>query len=252
MAVAEKRLSRGIAIVVGIVVAVLVSAGVKALLEHRGKDRRRTAQAEEWGLERKASDRIEDLVNREMLPLMTSPLFKKRLQQEIAANKGQPVDDKSLGRYLVARGAARLSDDDLLAFHALRKRTVFGSERACPCYWDSTGCTDADVMDGLSRLTDLELTAWLRLSASAGLAELAATQPLPATRSTFDAGLRDITNLLPPKERDDLTRTMEATSPAPRAQQCAAVRAVFSGADRLQPGPRLAFIRAFTNLGAKE
>jgi hypothetical protein len=247
MAKGDKRPVRWWGLVVAVVAGVLASAGVKELIKRGQLNSERDKQAAAWGLDRKATDRITEMTEREMQSVFASPLFRKRVEQEKAAG----TDPKGLGRTLVSRGLPRLSDDDLAALHSLRKRMILASERACPCFWDPAACTEADIMDGLSRLTDLELAAWSKLSAKAGLAELSASAPVPSTENDFARGLAAVHERLPEAERGRLDRIFETKGAPPKAEQCFAMRTILSGAETLPPDERAKFIRALVNVGAK-
>jgi hypothetical protein len=157
---------------------------------------------------------------------------------------------RDVGQALVARGLGRLSDKDLLAIHELRKKMALASERACPCFWDSSGCSQPDVLDGVSLFNDSDLAAWGRLSAVAGRAELEATAPLPPMQAELEQGLTAVIALVPSDQRARLDAVIEATgskTPPSKAEQCFAMRTVFAAAEGLPVEQRVKFVRALVS-----
>jgi hypothetical protein len=183
-----QRKTVGVIVVAASVAAVIggfigMQAGFRRHNAHKAK---LTATAG-WGLEPATRDRIFDALERDMKPLLDSPRFKDYQKQQLAAAraKGAKTDDngfsKELGRALVARGVPRLPDADMNALHDLKKKMVLASKSVCPCFWDPATCTEADVMDGLARLTPPDLDSWSRLSTD--------------TRADFQQGLVAIAGL---------------------------------------------------------
>ena len=258
-------MSEGQRKVVGaIVVAASVAAaiggyiGIKAgFKRHNARQAKLTATAG-WGLEPAVRDRIFDALERNMTPLVDSPRFKDYQKRQVAAwrAKGVKTDDvgfsKDLGRLLVARGIPRLPDAEMNALHDLKKKMVFASKRVCPCFWDPATCTEADIMDGLARLTPPDLESWSRLSAAAALAELSASSAAPDTQADFQNGLIAISELVPRNRRQRFDAILDgaggATSPS-KADQCFAMQTIFSGADAMPPAERIRFARALANAG---
>jgi hypothetical protein len=249
-------------IVVAASVAVAIGGfiGVKEGFKRRNARKAKLTATAGWGLEPAARDRIFDALERDMKPLLDGPRFKDYRQQQLAAAraKGVKTDDvgfsKELGRTLVARGVPRLPDVDMNALHDLKKKMVFASKRVCPCFWDPTTCTEADVMDGLARLTPPDLVSWSRLSAAAALAELTAPAAVPDTQADFQQGLAAIADGLPRNRRQRFDAILDgvggAASPS-KADQCFAMQTIFTGADAMPPAERIRFARALANAGVE-
>ncbi len=210
-----------------IVVAASVAAAIGGFIgmkegftPHNARKAKLTATAG-WGLEPAMRDRIFDALERDMKPVLDSQRFKDYQKQQLAAAraKGVKTDDiafsKELGRMLVARGVPRLPDADMSALHDLKKKMVFASKRVCPCFWDPTTCTEADIMDGLARLTPPDLESWSRLSTAAALAELAASSAAPDTQADLQQGLGAIAEELPATGASASTRSSTGRAPRP-------------------------------------
>jgi hypothetical protein len=207
---------RPLVLVVTLVSAVGGYAVVTTTLRSAAEYRHRQATASSRGLSLSANDRLDRIIEHQMQPLVSSPLFEKHFEARVAKREraGKKVDRvafaRQLGRDLVARGLARLSNADLLAIHELRKKMIVASERACPCYWDSAGCSQADVMDGVSRFNDFDLAAWSRLSVVAAFAELKAAGPVASIPAELTRGLAAVLELVPSEQRPRLDAVIEA------------------------------------------
>ena len=259
MSEGQRKMIGPIVAVVSVAAAVGAYVGIKeGIKAFQARKAKQTATAG-WGLEPAARDRIFTVLEREMKPLLEHPRFKAYQKQELAAAKAKgtatKVDElafsKELGRMVVARGVPRLPDADISAFHGLKKKMVFASKRMCPCFWDPSTCTDADIMDGLSRLSVQELEIWSRMSAAAAFAEVDATAPFPETQDDFQAGLTAIAERLPASKRarfDAIIGGSDGTA-ASKADQCFAIQSMFTGADALPPADRIRFARALANAG---
>ena len=247
-----------------IVVAASVAAAIGGFFGMKEGFKRRNARKAKltatagWGLEPATRDRIFDALERDMKPVLDSQRFKDYQKQQLAAAraKGVKTDDvafsKELGRTLVARGVPRLPDADMNALHDLKKKMVFASKRVCPCFWDPTTCTEADVMDGLGRLTPPDLESWSRLSTAAALAELTSAAAVPDSQADLQQGLDAIADGLPRNRRQRFDAIVDgagaAASPS-KADQCFAMQTIFSGADAMPPAERVRFARALANAG---
>jgi hypothetical protein len=218
----------------------------------RGK-RHDKALAAEWELDQPTFERISETLNQGALPPDDPDLQRYfRRQVEALELRGERVDRAAWqrsGQWLAReRGLARLEDQDLTDLHALRKRVVFASDRACPCVLNGALCTTADWMDGLKRLPTLELGAWSRLSHRATVLETRASEPLPEQGTEFRAGMDAILERL-----DDETRQRIASAGKPNASKedlCFAARAIYTGAEKLDEAAYVRFIRALLAIGA--
>jgi len=258
-------MSQGQRKVVGaIIVAASVAAAIGGYIGMKEGVRRRNARQAKltatagWGLDAATRDRIFDALERDMKPVLDTPRFKDYQKQQLAAARARGVKtadvgfSKELGRMLVARGIPRLPDADMNALHELKKKMVFASKRVCPCLWDPATCTEADVMDGLARLSPPDMDSWSRLSAQAALAELTAASAAPDTRSDFQQGLVAVSERLPRNRRQRFDAILggagSAASPS-KADQCFAMQTIFSGADAMPLAERIRFARALANAG---
>lgn len=151
----------------------------------------------------------------------------------------------TLGKQLSARGTARLGDWNLRQLQALKTKIALASDRACPCFWDASTCTDADISEGIAKLSYEELTDWARLSAQAMTLEINATDPVRSDENTFFEGLRSILENLPPTNRDRFQQVLDSHNP-PKIDQCFAIRTIFSGLETFEPKRRDRFVRAMT------
>jgi hypothetical protein len=246
---------------VAIIAAALASFGVKQGIESFRAYRAKSQRAAAWGLASGPAERIQQVLEREMQPMTSSPQFKKYFDEQFAAQNpgGQKMAaeafGRSLGQALVARGIGRLSDADLARLHGLKKTMIFASERACPCYWDPGGCAEADIMDGLARLPEPDMVTWCRLSAAAAMAELGAKDKLPSSQPDFAKGLAAIVAGLPAEKHDRFLAILEPKdpkTPPAKAEQCFAIRTIFSQAELLEAPDRTRFVRALASLGGSE
>lgn len=243
--------------IVGGVVAVVAFVGAREGFTCYRQRQERAARTAAWGLEAKTADRINEALERDMKTLVSHPRFKPFLTETLAGKTkaGDSVDatafGKSVGQALVARGLPRLPDPDLATMQSLKKKMAAVSARACPCFWDPSGCVEGDVMDGLARLTEAELSTWTRLSAAAGIAELEAKEPVPDARADFARDLGAIVEHLPPEPKKRLDGILTAQAPVPKAEQCFAIRTIFDGVDTLSAADRPRFARALANLAVQ-
>src|SRR5688572_31586403 len=172
-------------LVAAISVAVGVGAylGVREGLSRNNARKARLAATAGWGLEPAERDRIYGALERDMKPLLASARFKGYQKRALAAARARADNSdgvgfsKELGRTLVARGVPRLPDADMSTLHGLKHKMLLASKRVCPCFWDPATCTEADIMDGLARLSPPDLETWSRLSAAAAFAEIEAASP---------------------------------------------------------------------------
>jgi hypothetical protein len=251
MAAAVKRpLERSdvVATVVGVLAALVVTWGMKGWLARARVDERIATYTDGWPVDEDTRLRMGRLMERELRPVLSHPGFDDYRQGEMtgpswsreseeAALQGSPASR------LEARGRGRLPDADLASYQDLRKRMAFASARACSCTWSAERCTQADVIDGLSRLSDDELSTWYRLSARAILAELNATTRPPVDPEDLDDGMASVVGALPEEERARFQAVVEGKATAD-ADKCFAARALFTGLEALAPGQRARFTRA--------
>jgi hypothetical protein len=211
-----------------------------------------------WGLDPKNTDRIYALAQSEMGPVFEGPAFRDFAKRQLEEKKktNPKVDSvelgRVLGRTLVARGIPRLPDDSLATLHELKTKMASLSKRACPCYWDSRVCSEADIFDGISKLSDEDLTTWFRLSAAAGRLELEASAPVPDTMKDFKEGLVVIVKGLGEADKTRFVGILQATENVPKRDQCYAMQTLFQASETLQPEMKMRFVRALANLGVKE
>ncbi len=241
--------------IVGILVAAMTAFGVREGIRIYRERQDHADLVKRIGGDPGSGDRIAALMQAELLPVMSSPAFKAYFNREYAAAKAknpsldQRAFGEAVGRSTVGRGIARLPDEGLQAIHRLKTKMAFASERACPCYWDTGGCSQADIVDGLGRLSTDELKVWMRMSAQAAQLEIAAGSPVPDTSSDFEDGLAAVLRGLTPTNRERLIKTFK-TQPASRLDQCWAVQTLFREADSLPPESNIKFVRALANLTA--
>jgi len=242
-----------VAVVVAVAVSVAVAGGLKAYFAKQTKD----ATTQNWGLDQKNTDRLYGLIQSEMTPLLEGSAFRAYVEREITAKKKTDphVDERdfgyALGRALVARGIPRLPDDALATLQQLKTKMAFVSDRACPCYWDVGSCTEADIFDGLAKLSDDDLATWFRLSARAAQLEMGVTELVPDTTKDFKEGLVVILKALPESDRLNFIDMLQATGGMSKPDQCFAMKTVFQGSETLPPEMKARFVRALSNLGAK-
>jgi hypothetical protein len=245
------------AAVLGLVIGTLVAVprGFKAFSAWRTK----AVVTKNWGLDPKNTDRIYALAQLEMTPMVEGPAFRAFADRELEAKKKKTdvhVDavefGRVLGRALVARGIPRLPDDSLAKLHQLKTKMASSSKRACPCYWDVRLCSEADIFDGLAKLSDDELATWFHLSAQAGRLELDATDAVPDTSKDFREGLVVIVKGLSEEDKMRFVDILKAKNDVPKRDQCFAMQTIFQGSEGLEPVMKARFVRALSNLGAKE
>ena len=250
-------LALAVGLIAGVLAFVMVSQGMK-LLRQRDERRKLEKMTAAWGLDPATRDRIQAVLEREMKTMTASPRARQMLDERLTAAKraGEQPDpmavSKTMGRELVARGMRRLPDDELETMQQLRAKTAETSERTCVCFWDPTGCSEADVLAGLARLSEPDLVTWARLSAAAGVAELE-NKPAPASsENDLAEGLVAIGATLSEAQRtrfDTIVNPPDKQPPS-KADQCFAVRTMFAGAEKLPRPERLKFTRALFSLGA--
>jgi len=254
----QGRVSLVVGLISAVVTFVLVSQGMKAW-RARGERRRVEALTAAWGLDPAARDRIQSVIEREMKAMTASPRTQQLVDERVADNKraGKPADPlaiaKELGRELVARGVRRLPDRELEAMQQLRTKIALASERTCVCFWDPTGCSEADILDGLARLSEADLTSWAQLSAAAGVAELEHKGGVASGEDDLADGLTTIGATLSDAERarfEAIVEPPDAQKAPSRDERCFAVRTMFTGAAKLPPPARMKFTRALFNVGA--
>ena len=237
-------------VMIVVVVALLVAAFARAGWNSRRRDRQRAA----WGMDQATYDRVWTAVQLRM-PSSEDAAFQgyvdRQLEQRRAA--GEKVDraalEESLRLAVAQRGVPRLGDQDLTDYHALRKRMVFASDRACPCALDAPRCTTAEMMDGFPRLTDEELARWGLLSSRAAILEVQSTAPLPSAVPAFQAGLQAIYDTLDQTTRGRVQQTFQNNKAATREDVCFTTRTLFTGAEKLDEAAYVRFIRAMLQLG---
>jgi hypothetical protein len=105
---------------------------------------------------------------------------------------------------------SRAADQDMKSLHSLKVALVSRSDRACPCFWTPGSCGDPDLADGFARLTEAELHAWGRLSATAALLELDATQPLSSATDDLRKGLVALFSSINDEDRQRLAAALAA------------------------------------------
>jgi hypothetical protein len=247
-----------VALVAGVVAFVMVSQGTK-LLRQRDERRKLEKMTAAWGLDPATRDRIQGVLEREMKVMTSSPRARQLMDERLAAAKrsGEKVDPmvegKVMGRDLVARGMRRLPDEEMETMQQLRMKAAESSERTCACFWDPAGCTEADVMDGLARLSQPDLVTWARLSAAAALAELENKTAPASSEDDLAEGLTAIGATLSDAQRarfEAIINPPDPKQPPSKAEQCFAVRTMFAGGAKLPSPARLKFTRALFALGA--
>ena len=144
--------------------------------------RRDAALAAQLGSDPATRRRVVEVLTRRLSPLTDSPHYqiyvaKQKFAKAWADEKQGGLDLGEVSQTLMARGAPRLSDYELATLIALKNKIMLASPRACPCFWDSSSCSSADVFDGIAHLADPDLETWAVLGAAAGQAELAAEAP---------------------------------------------------------------------------
>ena len=253
----QGRFSLIVGVIAGIVAFALVSQGMK-VWRARGERRRIEVMTAAWGLDPAARDRIQSVIEREMKAMTTSPRTQQLVSERVADSKraGKPADPlaiaKELGRELVARGVRRLPDRELEAMQQLRTKIALASERTCVCFWDPSGCSEADILHGLAQLTEPDLTSWAQLSAAAGVAELEQKGGVTSGEDDLAEGLTTIGATLSDAERARFEAIVEPTDPQKppsKEERCFAVRTMFAGAEKLPPPARMKFTRALFNVG---
>ena len=165
---------------------------------------------------------------------------------------GEPAFGLGEADTLTARGLPRLSDWELAKVHELKQKIALASARACPCFWDPSTCSGADVFDGISRLSEPDLESWATLAAAAGLAELAADGPLASTEPDLQKGVAIILARLPREQHDRLVAISggrDSKASVSKEDQCFGAKTLLSGADLLDPGDRPRFVRALASGG---
>jgi hypothetical protein len=217
-----------VATVVGLLAALLVTWGVKEGLARVKVDERVERLTQTWPVDKQTRHRIGRVMEREIRPLLANPRF---------------IGDSAEGFQQLRRGLARLSDAELAAYQAVRKKAVFASERACVCLWDHTGCSLADDLDGLARLSEPDIAVWYGTNARAVLAELDATSEirLPSQADFYAAGTA-IEEGLPEADRRRLLAFLKGRSDG-GAETCFALRTLCSGLESLDPARRATFTR---------
>jgi hypothetical protein len=246
-----------VATVVGAVTAVLFGfafeKGIPAYLTHR----QLKARAEQWKLEPQAEKRMLSSIESQ-LSTFQAPEFREYFEKKVAAEKARRGSSDTSGfaaqiaRFVVARGTARLPDEDLWSLHQLRTKTISASKRACPCSWNPATCTEGDIFDGLTRLSDDELKEWFRLTTQAARLEIKTDTPLPNLQSDFDEGLRAVIERLPESERARFVAVLrDDTSALPKSELCFASETVFREAQTLETNQRKRFIRAIAEVMAR-
>ena len=260
MSEGQRKLVGPIVAIVSVAAAVGAYVGVKEAFNHYNARKAKQTATAGWGLAPEVRDRIYAVLERDMKPMIASPAFKsyQKREEEAARAKGTKTGDfafgKELGRTLVARGVPRLPDADMSTLHGLKKKMLFASKRMCPCFWDPGTCSEADIMDGLARLSPPELETWSRLSAAAARAELEATSPLPDTQGDFQDGLAAIAEQLPASRRrryDAIIGGTDAAAATSKTDQCFAMQTIFSGAEAMPPAKQVSFARALANAGVE-
>ena len=253
----QARFSLIVGVISAVVTFALVSQGMKAW-RARGERQRVEALTAAWGLDPAARDRIQSVIEREMKAMTTSPRTQQLVKERVAESKraGKPADPlviaKALGRELVARGVRRLPDRELEAMQQLRTKIALASERTCVCFWDPAGCSEADILDGLARLTEPDLTSWAQLSAAAGVAELEQKGGVASGEDDLAEGLTTIGATLSDAERarfEAIVEPPDPQKPPSKEERCFAVRTMFAGAEKLPPPARMKFTRALFNVG---
>jgi hypothetical protein len=221
-------------------------------------DGRRDARMAQLGFDPKELRRVGQVLERRMTPLMSSPRYQVYMaKQKISktfggAKSGEPASWLGATDTLTARGLPRLSDWELAKFHELKQKIAFASVRACPCFWDPSTCSGADVFDGLARLSEPDLESWATLAAAAGLAELAADGPVPSTTPDLQKGVAVILARLPREQHDRLLAIsggQDSKVPVSKEDRCFGAKTLLSGADLLDAGDRPRFIRALDSSG---
>ena len=238
-----------IGIAVALVTSFAVREGIKAYRDHENEKREERAAL--LGVSGTEADRVSTIMESAFASADNAGALKRYMENRVrervqAGEKFNAIEYSfSLGKNLSARGIARLDDEDLSKMQTLKATMVAASERACPCYWDPGTCSNADMYDGLARLTDRELRTWADLSAKATNLEIAAVGPLPDVKEAFSSGLTAILGKLPAADRDHMRRILDSKA-AGKADQCFAIRAVFNGLQTLAPVQKASFIRALT------
>jgi len=250
----SRRRARTLVRVMLVVVAALVAAAfAKAGWNSRRRDRERAA----WGMDQATYERVSTALQFGM-PFSQDAAFQGYVDRQLEQKRaqGEKIDraalEKSLRLSVADRGIPRLGDHDLTDYHALRKRLVFASDRACPCALDAPRCTTAEMMDGFPRLTDEELARWRLLSAKATLLEVQSAGPLPSALPEFQAGLRAIYEILDEASRGRVQQTFQNHKAATKADVCFTIRTLFTGAEKLDEAAYVRFIRALLQVGTQE
>jgi hypothetical protein len=238
------------AIGLGIVTLVSIPFGIKAFVGYRTK----ASMTRNWGLDPKNTDRVYKLLQAELTPTFEGPTFRAFAERRLEAQKKQdpsvnPFEfGRELGRTLVARGTARLSDDSLGTFHELKGKMAVASKRACACLWDPRSCTEADIFDGLAKLSDEDLSTWFKLSARAAELEMDASNPVPETTKDLQEGLVAIVRGLPEGDKTHFVEILQAKAAVPKHEQCYAMKTVYQGSESLSPEAKSRFLRALSNV----
>jgi len=230
-------------------VALLVAGLGAGAWKAQRRDRQRKAMAAEWGMDEATFERVSAAMERGMLgdrDVAFERYVERHLEEKRA--RGEKVDrardEELLRQSATVRGIPRLTDQDLTEYHALLKRQIFVSERRCPCSWDKSTCSIADLMDGLRRLSDAEVTRWAFLSSRAAILEVQAMGPLPSSAADLQEGLEKIVEGLDEQSRERVLRTFGDPRGVPKAEQCFTIRALFTGSESLDEAAYLRFIRA--------
>lgn len=190
-------------------------------------------------------ERVGQIIDEEMRPLLHDPRFVFELERQGGAN-APPERDRQIAAGLTARGVLRLQSADLEDFTRLRLMMATRSEAVCAGIW-SGRVDNTEVATAISQLGDDDLHKWVRISTRAAQLELGATVPVQIDASAFDEGLDAIAASVEPNDRAALAAARAAGGSATPLQGCAAIRIILREAPRLEPGLRDRFLRALSS-----
>ena len=235
---------------VSIVVAVSAYFGVQHALREDPSDPPDVRPPPEWNVAEPRRDRVGEIMNEELQPLMRHPRFRTMMTNAARGQRsGEAARDtgKRLGMELVHRGIPRLPLEGLDEWNRLRLLLADHSPRVCGAFWTG-GLSEGELGQALASLGDTDLRSWMRVSAQAGILELEANAQVQANDRDLARGLETIASRMPREERRRFWAVVDAGETAPAADGCAVMKTIMTGATRMRDRPRERFLRALAAL----